>query len=49
MLTDLEKNVFQYIEEHREGMIDYLRKLVSVDAQTPLGLNYDRLCARPRR
>jgi len=44
MLTELEKAVFQYIEEHREGMIDYLRRLVSVDTQTPPGLNYDRIC-----
>ena len=44
MLTEFEKNVFHYIEEHREGMIDYFWRLVSVDTQILPGLNYDCLC-----
>jgi succinyl-diaminopimelate desuccinylase len=44
MLSELEKTVFQYIEEHRDDMIRYLRKLLSVDTQVPPGLNYDEIC-----
>lgn len=42
--TELERSVLQYVEKRREGMIDYLRRLVSVDTQTLPELNYDCLC-----
>jgi len=44
MLSETEKQVFDYIESHRDEMIGYLRKMVSIDTQTPPGLNYDVIC-----
>jgi len=44
MLSETEKRVSDYIESHRDDMIDYLRKMVSIDTQTPPGLNYDVIC-----
>lgn len=44
MLSDLEKQVLTYIESHRENMIEFLRKLVRIDTQTPPGHGYDTLC-----
>lgn len=44
MLSETEKRVFDYIEYHRDDMIDYLRRMVSIDTQTPPGLNYDVIC-----
>ncbi len=44
MLSSLEKQVFEYIEANRDPMIKFLRKMVSIDTQTPPGLNYDLLC-----
>jgi len=44
MLSDLERRVFEYIEENREPMIGFLQELVGIDTQTPPGLNYDKLC-----
>ncbi|MBL7169024.1 M20/M25/M40 family metallo-hydrolase [Candidatus Bathyarchaeota archaeon] len=36
-----EARVLEYIEEHRDEMISFLRRLVRIDTQTPPGLNYD--------
>ena len=36
-----EARVLEYIEEHRDEMIRFLRRLVRIDTQTPPGLNYD--------
>jgi len=44
MLSETERRVFMYIESHRDDMIDYLRRLVAVDTQTPPGHNYDVIC-----
>jgi succinyl-diaminopimelate desuccinylase len=44
MLSEIEKRVFDYIESHRDDMIGYLRRMVSIDTQTPPGLNYDVIC-----
>jgi succinyl-diaminopimelate desuccinylase len=44
MLSETEKQVFDYIESHRDDMIGYLRKMVSIDTQTPPGLNYGVIC-----
>ncbi len=44
MLSETEKRVFDYIESHRDDMIGYLRRMVSIDTQTPPGLNYDVIC-----
>lgn len=44
MLSETEKRVSDYIESHRDDMIDYLRRMVSIDTQTPPGLNYDVIC-----
>jgi succinyl-diaminopimelate desuccinylase len=44
MLSETEKQVFDYIESRRDDMISYLRKMVSIDTQTPPGLNYDVIC-----
>lgn len=44
MLSDIERGVFEYIESHRDEMIQYLRKLVNIDTQVPPGLNYDVIC-----
>jgi acetylornithine deacetylase/succinyl-diaminopimelate desuccinylase-like protein len=44
MLSETEKRVFEYIESHRDDMIRYLRRLVSIDTQTPPGHNYDAIC-----
>ena len=39
-----EARVLEYIEEHRDEMIRFLRRLVRIDTQTPPGLNYDVIC-----
>lgn len=44
MLSETEKRVFDYIEAHRDDMIGYLRRMVSIDTQTPPGLNYGVIC-----
>lgn len=44
MLSETEKQVFEYIESHRDDMIRYLRRLVGIDTQTPPGHNYDTIC-----
>jgi succinyl-diaminopimelate desuccinylase len=44
MLSGLEKQVFDYIESNSDPMLDFLRKMVKIDTQTPPGLNYDLLC-----
>ncbi len=44
MLSETEKQVFEYIESHRDDMIRYLRSMVAVDTQTPPGHNYDAIC-----
>ncbi len=44
MLSENEKTVFGFIESHRDDMIDYLRRMVNIDTQTPPGLNYDVIC-----
>jgi len=44
MLSGLEKQVFGYIESNRNSMIEFLRKMVRIDTQTPPGLNYDKFC-----
>jgi succinyl-diaminopimelate desuccinylase len=43
-MNELEDRVFTYIEEHRDDMIQFLKKLVKIDTQTPPGLNYDVIC-----
>ncbi len=44
MLNAVEKQVFDYIESNRDPMISFLREMVSIDTQTPPGLNYDVIC-----
>jgi len=44
MLNGLERQVFEYIELNRDPMLEFLQKMVSIDTQTPPGLNYDTLC-----
>ncbi len=44
MLSEIEKTVFDYIESHRNDLIGYLRRMVSIDTQTPPGHNYDVIC-----
>ena len=44
MLSETEKQVFEYIESNRDPMIKFLRELVAIDTQTPPGLNYDKIC-----
>lgn len=44
MLSGLENQVFGYIDSNRNPMIEFLRKMVRIDTQTPPGLNYDTLC-----
>jgi acetylornithine deacetylase/succinyl-diaminopimelate desuccinylase-like protein len=44
MLSETERQVFGYIESHRDDMIRYLLRLVAVDTQTPPGHNYDVVC-----
>ena len=39
------REVFSYIEDHRDDLIRYLQRLVAIDTQTPPGLNYDKVCA----
>jgi acetylornithine deacetylase/succinyl-diaminopimelate desuccinylase-like protein len=39
-----EERALAYIEEHRDDMIRFLRKLVRIDTQVPPGLNYDIIC-----
>jgi len=36
--------VFSYLEEHRDGLVEFLRRLVRIDTQVPPGLNYDKVC-----
>ena len=43
-MNEQEKRVLTYIEEHRDDMIHFLRKLVKIDTQVPPGLNYDVIC-----
>lgn len=43
-MYELEDRVLAYIEEHRDDMIQFLKKLVKIDTQTPPGLNYDVIC-----
>jgi succinyl-diaminopimelate desuccinylase len=43
-MNEQEKKVLTYIEDHRDDMIKFLRKLVKIDTQTPPGLNYDVIC-----
>jgi succinyl-diaminopimelate desuccinylase len=44
MLSNLEEQVFEYIEDNREDMIQLLRKMVKIDTQTPPGHDYDVIC-----
>ena len=44
MLSGLENQVFEYIESNRDPLLNFLRKIVRIDTQTPPGLNYDILC-----
>lgn len=44
MLSGLENQVFEYLEANRDPMLEFLRKMVRIDTQTPPGLNYDTLC-----
>ncbi|TET72107.1 M20 family peptidase, partial [Candidatus Bathyarchaeota archaeon] len=43
-MNEQEESVLTYIEEHRDDMIRFLRKLVKIDTQVPPGLNYDVIC-----
>jgi acetylornithine deacetylase/succinyl-diaminopimelate desuccinylase-like protein len=43
-MNEQEKMMLTYIEEHRDDMIRFLRKLVKIDTQVPPGLNYDIIC-----
>lgn len=45
MVVELEDEVLSYIEGNREGMIDFLRRLVEIDTQVPPGGGYDELCS----
>jgi succinyl-diaminopimelate desuccinylase len=44
MLNSIEKRVFSYIESHKEDMIEFLKKMVKIDTQTPPGFGYDTIC-----
>jgi succinyl-diaminopimelate desuccinylase len=44
MLGDVERLVLGYVEAHRDEMVAYLQRLVSVDTQVPPGHNYDVVC-----
>ncbi len=43
-MNEQEEMVLAYIDEHRDDMIRFLRKLVKIDTQVPPGLNYDTIC-----
>jgi succinyl-diaminopimelate desuccinylase len=43
-MLECEERVFSYIEENRDEMIRFLRRLVQIDTQVPPGLNYDVIC-----
>jgi hypothetical protein len=43
MLSRLENQVFDYIEANRDPMLEFLRKMVRIDTQTPPGLSYDTI------
>jgi|GEM_PF-1069163 succinyl-diaminopimelate desuccinylase len=45
MLSQIERDVCAYIDEHREEMLAYLKSLIRIDTQVPPGKNYDRLAA----
>lgn len=38
------KEVYDYIDEHSQDAVDYLRKLIKIDTHVPPGHNYDKLC-----
>jgi succinyl-diaminopimelate desuccinylase len=44
VMNEQEERVLAYIEEHRDDMIRFLRRLVKIDTQVPPGLNYDVIC-----
>ena len=37
--------VFSYLEDHRDELVEFLRRLVQIDTQVPPGLNYDKICS----
>ncbi len=44
MLSSLEKQVFNYIEQNRDPTISFLQQIVRIDTQTPPGHDYDKIC-----
>ena len=44
MLSSLEKQVFNFIEQNRDSMISFLQQMVGIDTQTPPGHDYDKIC-----
>ena len=44
MLSSLEKQVFNYIEQNRDPMIKFLQQMIQIDTQTPPGHEYDKIC-----
>ena len=44
MLSGLENQVFSFLDSNMYPTLEFLRKMVRIDTQTPPGLNYDTLC-----
>ena len=44
MLSEIERNVFDYIETHRDETLRFLQKLIRIDTQVPPGHNYASIC-----
>ncbi len=43
-VSEIETRVLDYIEEHTDEMIRFIRDLVRIDTQVPPGLNYGLIC-----
>ena len=43
-MSEIETRVLDYIEEHTDEMVRFIRDLVRIDTQVPPGLNYDLIC-----
>jgi succinyl-diaminopimelate desuccinylase len=44
-MDKLKEAAFAYIDAHRDEMVEFLKRLIQIDTQTPPGRNYDRICA----
>ncbi|MGD2201602.1 MAG: M20/M25/M40 family metallo-hydrolase [Candidatus Bathyarchaeota archaeon] len=43
-MDERESMVLEYIEKHRDEVVELLQRLVRIDTQVPPGLNYDIIC-----